>query len=142
MYVTSTPSWLLSSSTTRQTDRADTPSVPKQRQRMRRLFPWTLLLQSNYINLTINHSLSYLQLTWMKISELTLCYRLFTTLSAISDSWVTIPSTSPFSPKLNNIDITSRLILDCLWPIWLKADELSLIQRKNGHHLGKLLITP
>jgi hypothetical protein len=144
-YVTSTPSWLLSSSTTRQMDRAhmkhsETTTTDAENGVWRwGPFPWTLLLQSNHINLTINHSLSYLQPTRMKIGELTFILSVFTTLSAISDSWQQLLLRAPFL-QLYDTDITSRLILDYLQPIWMKSDDLSSIQCKNGCHLGKLLI--
>jgi hypothetical protein len=96
-----------------------------------RPFPWTLLLQSNHINLTINQSLSYLWPSWMRISKWILFYRIFTMLLTISDSWQRLLLQALFL-QLNYIDITSRLILEYFRPIWMEANGLSLIQRKNG----------
>ena len=98
--------------------------------------PWRLLLQSNHINLTINHSLSYWRPIETKVYELSLFYRFYGFLTMSSrdfDSWRRLLPRGLFL-QLNDIDITSRLRLYKIQPIWSKVDELSLIQRNKGRH--------
>jgi hypothetical protein len=82
-----------------------------------RPFPWTLLLESNHINLTINHSLSYFTTCYLDEClwiDLVLSFLQFFTMSwHISDSWRQ-PLLQAWFLQLRSIDATSRLRLDYL----------------------------
>jgi hypothetical protein len=87
-----------------------------------------------------NHGLpmTYLDERWQ--TELILSVlRFFTMLSVISDLWWRLLPWALFL-QLNDIYISSILRQNYWRPIWIVLDELSLIQDKDGRHLGETMI--